>query len=90
MHQTPPAVVDIASRPGLAGQSPTLLVRRTRPTKAAVILLAGGHGGFWKSEQLTASLVWGNNSFLVRTRRLLFQSGGGAAGRTDQSPITSC
>jgi hypothetical protein len=69
---TPPAfaeltqrVVDIPTRPGVTQRF--LLLSPAQP-KAAVILLAGGHGGL----QITASggFGWGAGNFLVRSREL--------------------
>lgn len=57
-------VVDIPTRPGV---SERLLVLSPPIAKAAVVLLAGGHGGL----QLNAagSMKWGEGNFLIRTRQ---------------------
>lgn len=58
-------VVDIATRPNVTQR---MLVLAPEKPKAAVVLLAGGHGGL----QITAdgSFGWGKGNFLVRSRRL--------------------
>ena len=58
-------VVDLPTRPGVTQRM--LIVMPPEP-KAAVILLAGGHGGLQISS--TGSIAWGKNNFVVRTRQL--------------------
>ncbi|MHA3904701.1 alpha/beta hydrolase [Castellaniella sp. WN] len=63
-------VVDIPTRPGITQR---LLVLSPPEPKAAVILFPGGHGGL----QLSANgaMKWGENNFLVRTRRMFADQG---------------
>lgn len=63
-------VVDIATRPGVTQR---MLVLSPPSPKAAVVLLAGGHGGL----QLFAngSLKWGEGNFLVRSRQAFADQG---------------
>jgi pimeloyl-ACP methyl ester carboxylesterase len=63
-------VVDIPTRPGVTQR---LLVVAPAEPKAAVVLLAGGHGGL----QIFAggSMKWGDTNFLVRTRALFAEQG---------------
>lgn len=63
-------VVDIPTRPGV---SQRMLVLSPPEPKAAVVLLAGGHGGL----QILAngSIRWGEGNFVVRTRQLFAQHG---------------
>jgi hypothetical protein len=63
-------VVDIPTRPGVTQRQ---LVLAPQEPKAAVILLAGGHGGL----QITpdGKLQWGAGNFLVRSRRLFAEQG---------------
>ena len=70
MAQTGPRVVDIPTRPGVTQR---MLVLTPPEPKAAVILLAGGHGGL----QLfpNGSMKWGEGNFLVRTRQLFADQG---------------
>jgi hypothetical protein len=56
-------VVDIPSRPGVTQR---MLVLSPPAPKAAVILLAGGHGGLQIFPN--GSFNWGAGNFLVRTR----------------------
>lgn len=63
-------VVDIPTRPGVTQRM--LIVVPPQP-KAAVILLAGGHGGLQISP--SGFIAWGENNFVVRTR-LLFAAQG--------------
>jgi hypothetical protein len=64
-------VVDIPTRPHVT-QRLLVLTPPNRP-KAAVILLAGGHGGLQITEN--GSLGWGKGNFLVRSRRLFADHG---------------
>ena len=61
--QTTTRVVDIPTRPGITLRA---LVLSPAEPKAAVILLAGGHGGLQISPD--GSMGWGAGNFLVRTR----------------------
>ena len=63
-------VVDIPTRPGV---NQRMLVVAAPTPKAAVVLLAGGHGGL----QLSAngSIKWGEGNFLVRTRQMFVEQG---------------
>jgi pimeloyl-ACP methyl ester carboxylesterase len=63
-------VVDIPTRPGVIQR---MLVLAPGSPKAAVILLAGGHGGLQISPK--GSLTWGKRNFLVRTRELFASNG---------------
>jgi pimeloyl-ACP methyl ester carboxylesterase len=68
--QTSQSVVDIPSRPGV---SQRILLLTPPSPKAAVILLAGGHGGLQISQD--NSLRWGTGNFLVRSRQLFVDQG---------------
>ncbi len=61
--QSTARVVDIPTRPGIAVRA---IVLAPANPKAAVILLAGGHGGLKISPD--GSMGWGSGNFLVRTR----------------------
>ncbi len=63
-------VVDIPTRPGVTQR---LLVLTPPQPRAAVVILAGGHGGL----QLfpNGSMRWGDTNFLVRTRHLFAEQG---------------
>jgi len=63
-------VVDIPTRTGVTQR---MLVLAPGSPKAAVVLLAGGHGGLQIS--LNGSLKWGEGNFLVRTRQLFASNG---------------
>lgn len=63
-------VVDIPSRPGV---SQRLLVLSPPTPKAAVVLMAGGHGGLQIFPN--GSMKWGEGNFLVRTRQLFADRG---------------
>ena len=63
-------VVDIPSRPGVTQR---LLVLTPPRPRAAVILLAGGHGGL--QLQADGSMNWGKGNFLVRTRNIFARQG---------------
>lgn len=68
--QTTQKVVDIPTRPGVTQR----FVYITPPNpKAAVILLAGGHGGL--RIFANGSLLWGEGNFLVRTRQQFADAG---------------
>lgn len=70
LAQTTQKVVDIPTRPGVTQR----FVFITPPNpKAAVILLAGGHGGLRIFNN--GSLQWGEGNFLVRTRQLFADAG---------------
>lgn len=68
--QTAPRVVDLASR---AGVTQRMLVLEPAAPKAAVILLAGGHGGLQITPE--GALRWGQGNFLVRSRQLFVDQG---------------
>jgi dienelactone hydrolase len=70
MGQVTEKVVDIPTRPGITQR---MVVLSPPDPKAAVILLAGGHGGL----QITpsGSFKWGENNFLVRSRQLFADQG---------------
>ena len=59
-------VIDIPTRPNVTER--LLVLTPKDPPKAAVILLAGGHGGLQIRDN--GSLAWGKGNFLVRSRRL--------------------
>ena len=63
-------VVDMPTRPGVTQR---MLVLAPAEPKAAVVLLAGGHGGL----QLfpNGSMRWGEGNFLVRSRQLFADQG---------------
>ncbi|WP_208508425.1 alpha/beta hydrolase [Variovorax paradoxus] len=63
-------VVDIPTRPGVTQR---MLVLTPPTPKAAVILIAGGHGGL--RIFANGSLQWGAGNFLVRTRQLFADQG---------------
>src|SRR5262249_51431175 len=64
-------VVDIATRPNVTQR--LLVLTPDNPPRAAVILLAGGHGGLQISDN--GSFAWGKGNFLVRSRRLFADDG---------------
>lgn len=68
--QTPQRVVDIPTRPGV---SQRMLVLSPPNPKAAVILMAGGHGGLQIFPN--GAMNWGEGNFLVRTRQLFADEG---------------
>ncbi len=68
--QTTQKVVDIPTRPGVTQR---MLVLSPPTTKAAVILMAGGHGGLQIFPN--GSFKWGDGNFLVRTRQLFAEQG---------------
>ena len=63
-------VVDIPTRTGVTQR---MLVLAPESPKAAVVLLAGGHGGLQIS--LSGGIKWGEGNFLVRTRKLFASKG---------------
>lgn len=63
-------IVDIPTRPGITQR---LLVLGPPDARAAVILLAGGHGGLQISS--AGTFGWGAGNFLVRTRQLFAERG---------------
>ena len=63
-------VVDVPTRPGV---SQRMLLLEPPAPKAAVILLAGGHGGLQIFPN--GSFNWGEGNFLVRTRQLFADQG---------------
>ena len=68
--QTTQTVVDIPTRPGVTVR--TIVLIPPEP-KAAVVLLAGGHGGLQIFRN--GSMSWGEGNFLVRSRRLFADQG---------------
>lgn len=68
--QTTQKVVDIPTRPGVTQR---VLVLSPPEPKAAVILIAGGHGGLQIFPN--GSFKWGAGNFLVRTRQLFADQG---------------
>jgi pimeloyl-ACP methyl ester carboxylesterase len=68
--QTVQTVVDIPTRPGVTQR---MIVLTPPDPKAAVVLMAGGHGGLQISPNGT--MKWGNPNFLVRTRQLWADQG---------------
>ena len=68
--QTTQKVVDIPTRPGVTQR---MLVLSPPAPKAAVILLAGGHGGLQIFPN--GSFNWGAGNFLVRTRQQFADQG---------------
>ncbi len=70
LAQTTQKVVDIPTRPGVTQR----FVYISPPSpKAAVILIAGGHGGL--RIFANGSLQWGDGNFLVRTRQQFADAG---------------
>lgn len=70
-------VVDIPTRPGVTQR---MIVIMPEKRLAAVVLLAGGHGGLRISPE--GSMNWGDNNFVVRTRQM-FAAGGLAVAVVD-------
>jgi pimeloyl-ACP methyl ester carboxylesterase len=68
--QTAPGVVDIPTRPGVTQR---MVVISPPAPKAAVVLIAGGHGGLLIFPN--GSLKWGERNFLVRARQLFADQG---------------
>ena len=68
--QTTQKVVDIPTRPGMTQR---MLVLSPPTARAAVILIAGGHGGL--QIYPNGSFKWGAGNFLVRTRQLFADQG---------------
>lgn len=70
LAQNAPKVVDVPTRPGVTQRF--IYIAPPNP-KAAVILMAGGHGGL----QITSEggLTWGKGNFLVRTRQQFADAG---------------
>lgn len=62
--------VDIPTRPGVTQR---FLVLQAPDPKATVVLFPGGHGGLQLFSN--GSMKWGENNFLVRTRRMFFDQG---------------
>jgi dienelactone hydrolase len=63
-------VVDIPTRPGVTQR---MVVIEPDNPKAAVVLFAGGHGGLQISS--AGNFKWGDENFVVRTRRLFVAKG---------------
>jgi pimeloyl-ACP methyl ester carboxylesterase len=68
--QTIQKVVDIPTRPGVTER---VIVLTPPEPKAAVVLLAGGHGGL--QIYPNGSMRWGEGNFLVRTRQMFADQG---------------
>lgn len=68
--QTTQKVVDIPTRPGVTQR---MIVLTPPEPKAAVILLAGGHGGL--QVFANGSMKWGEGNFLIRSRQLFADQG---------------
>ena len=68
--QPQPTVVDLPTRPGVTQR---MLVITPPEPKAAVVLLAGGHGGLQIFPN--GSFKWGEGNFLVRSRQLFGDKG---------------
>ena len=58
-------VVDLSTRPGVTQR---MIVIAPPAPKAAVIMLAGGHGGLQITKE--GMMKWGEGNFLVRTRQM--------------------
>lgn len=63
-------VVDIPTRPGVTQR---LLLIKPAQAQAAVVLMAGGHGGLRLFDN--GAMRWGDNNFLIRTRTLFADQG---------------
>lgn len=68
--QTTQTVIDIPTRPGVTQR---MIVLTPPAPKAAVVLMAGGHGGL--QIDTNGSMKWGKGNFLVRTRQLWADQG---------------
>lgn len=68
--QTPHQVVDIPTR---AGVTQRLLVLTPPQPKAALLMVAGGHGGLQITPQ--GGFGWGEGNFVVRTRQMFADQG---------------
>jgi pimeloyl-ACP methyl ester carboxylesterase len=68
--ETTQKVIDIPTRPGVTQR---MVVLAPPEPKAAVVLLAGGHGGLQVFRN--GSMKWGEGNFLVRTRQLFADHG---------------
>src|SRR6478752_4095372 len=68
--QVPDRTVDIPTRPGVTQR---LLVLQAPEPKATLVLLPGGHGGLQLFSN--GSMRWGENNFLVRTRKTFLDQG---------------
>lgn len=66
-------VVDVPTRPGVMLRMIVLSPLAPLAPKAAVVLLAGGHGGL--QVQANGSMKWGRGNFLVRSRQLFVEQG---------------
>jgi dienelactone hydrolase len=64
-------VVDLPSRPGVTQRM--LVLAPAHAPRAAVVLLAGGHGGLGIAAD--GSLQWGRGNFLMRSRQLFVDQG---------------
>jgi dienelactone hydrolase len=68
--ETTQKVIDIPTRPGVTQR---MIILSPPEPKAAVVLLAGGHGGLQVFPN--GSMKWGEGNFLVRTRQLFADQG---------------
>src|SRR5262245_37535434 len=68
--ETSQKVVDVPTRSGVTER---MIVLTPPQPKAAVVLLAGGHGGL--QIQPDGSMQWGKGNFLVRSRELFAEQG---------------
>lgn len=69
--QTRQQVIDVPSRPGVTQRM--LVLMPPQAPKAALVLLAGGHGGLLIGPD--GELQWGKGNFLVRSRQLFVEQG---------------
>jgi len=72
-HAHGQAAQKVADIPTRSGVTQRMIVLTPKEPKAAVILLAGGHGGLQISSN--GSFGWGEGNFLVRTRQLFADQG---------------
>jgi len=63
-------VIDIPTRPGVTQR---MIVLSPEAPKAAVVLIAGGHGGLQVSPG--GAMQWGEGNFVVRSRQLFAEQG---------------
>lgn len=66
-------VIDIPSRPGVTVRTQVTTPSTPEPPRAALVLLAGGHGGLQLSPQ--GAPTWGAGNFVVRIRDKLADRG---------------
>jgi hypothetical protein len=88
LAQATQQVVDIATRPGVTQR---MLVLSPPQPKAAVVLLAGGHGGLQMASD--GSMKWGAGNFLVcRSNNCAFRCWWSTTSRTaaGSAPSPTC